>query len=115
MSLKEFTARCSAIILITANAYGIAQAAEPASPRPANRAPSTLQSPATDNTISERVNAALSASNISGVLIQTDQGVVTLAGNVSSEEQRQKAARIAAAVDGVHSVDITSLKVKRGA
>lgn len=113
MSIKEFTARASAIILITATSYGITLAAEPA--RPASDTPSSLQSPSADNTISERVNAALSTNNISGVLIQTDQGVVTLAGNVPSEEQRLKAARIAAAVDGVQSVDITALKVKRGA
>jgi len=115
MSLKEFTARCSAISLITAAAFGIAQAAEPAPRRSAPEAPVTQQSPSSDSGISERVNAALTANKITGVQIQTEQGVVTLAGTVASEEIRQKAARIAAAVDGVHVVDIASLKIKRGA
>lgn len=118
MSPKEFTSRCSTIILITASSYGIALAAEPASPRSAQTNPAevSIQSPAVDTAISARVKSALSAHQvrINDLDIQTELGIVTLAGTVDSEKLRQKAAHIAAAVDGVRSVDIAFLTVKRG-
>ena len=110
MSLKEFTARCSAITLITASAYGIALAAEPQPVAPDS--PARAQTPAADSAISGRVTIALTASNIRGLAVHTEQGVVTLSSKVASEEQRQKAAHIAAAIDGVRSVDIAQLKVQ---
>lgn len=113
MSLKEFTARSSAIILITASAYGIALAAD--LPPPKNTAPDGVikaQTPAGDNAISGRVQIALTANNIRGLEIQTELGIVTLRGTVANEEVRRKAAHIAAAVEGVQSVDITALKTK---
>lgn len=112
MSLKEFTTRCSAITLITAGAFGIAQAAEPATPRVAPATPS-IQSPAADNTVTERVKAALNAHDIGGLAIQTELGVVTLTGTVANEQQRQKVASIALAVQGVRGVDTGLLKIQR--
>jgi osmotically-inducible protein OsmY len=112
MSLKEFTSRCSAITLITASAFGIAQAAEAASTRAAP-ATSSTQSPAADGTLTERVKAALHAHNIGGLAIQTELGVVTLTGTVINEQQRQKVASIALAVQGVHGVDTGLLKIQR--
>jgi hyperosmotically inducible periplasmic protein len=117
MSPKEFTSRCSTIILITASSYGIALAAEQVTPRAAtqNGNGMSIQTPAVDNAINTRVKSALTANQINGLAVQTELGVVTLAGTVATEEQRQKAANIAASVEGVRNVDIASLSVKRGA
>jgi osmotically-inducible protein OsmY len=111
MSFMEFASRCSAITLISASAFGIAQAADPTLPRSAEPG---VRAQAQDNAITTRVKAAFDANQISGIGIQTELGVVTLTGTVASEVVRQKAANIAAAVEGVRSVDIASLKVRRG-
>jgi osmotically-inducible protein OsmY len=129
MSLKLFTARCSVITLVTASAFGIAQAADTASPLPqapaeipANttpNSPNTSNAPASpsrgaisDKSISSQIKAALDANRINGLRVKTEAGIVTLAGTVTSEDVRLKAAHIAAAVDGVRSVEFAGVTVK---
>lgn len=111
MSLKEFSARCSAITLISAGAFGIAQAVEPPSSYAAPDNPAGIHSPAADTAITARVKTALNQNNIQGLRVQTEVGVVALAGTLPSEEVRQRVLHTVAAVDGVRGVDISALKI----
>lgn len=113
MSLKEFSARCSAITLISASAFGIAQAAEPPSSHAPAQNPAAIHTPAADNAITARVKTTLNQSNIQGLRVQTEVGVVALAGTLPDEETRQRVLHAVAAVDGVRGVDISALKINK--
>jgi hyperosmotically inducible protein len=74
----------------------------------------TIAEKASDATITSTINAKfLRDRSISVVYVDVDthRGVVTLIGNVNSEEARTRAIGIAEATKGVESVDADSLKV----
>lgn len=57
-----------------------------------------------DATVTARVKAKLLADGITGTTVDTTDGVVTLAGSVSGDEQKAKAERDARETDGVKDV-----------
>ena len=63
--------------------------------------------PASDEELAERVKSALLAEPLSALAfnVSVSNGVVTLSGTADTQETRERAARIAAAVEGVKSVD----------
>ncbi len=61
-----------------------------------------------DHAITDRVKASLSSDSQlqdAHIRVRTEEGVVTLRGNVGTDEQRRDAERIARNIDGVQSVD----------
>ena len=78
--------------------------AAPAAPAPAVQAPAS----ANPNTqLAERVKKALEGASVqaAGVDVTASSGVVTLFGTVPTNEEKARAARVAAKVEGVKSVD----------
>ena len=81
------------------------KAAVPQSPTGAGK-PSASR-PASDEELAERVKSALLAEPLSALAfnVSVSNGVVTLSGTADTQETRERAARIAAAVEGVKSVN----------
>lgn len=66
-----------------------------------------LNSPPNDGTISSEVEAKLAGdqlSSLSGVIVTTEAGIVTLVGSVPTAEQKARAADLARQVKGVKRV-----------
>ena len=66
-----------------------------------------LNSPPNDGTISSEVEAKLAGdqlSSLSGVIVTTEGGIVTLVGSVPTAEQKARAADLARQVKGVKRV-----------
>ena len=90
----------------------VQQKAEPA-PQAAPAAPvpaPAVQAPASANPntqLAERVKKALEGASVqaAGVDVTASSGVVTLFGTVPTNEEKARAARVAAKVEGVKSVD----------
>lgn len=57
-----------------------------------------------DATVTAKVKAKLLADGVTGTTVDTTDGVVTLAGSVSGDEQKAKAERDARETDGVKNV-----------
>lgn len=71
---------------------------------------------AADATITTKVKAQFAADDqvkATAIKVDTDQGVVTLKGEVASSQARQRALDIARKVDGVKSVDDDELKISQ--
>jgi len=83
-----------------------AKASVPKSPTAAGKAPSPSR-PVGDAELTARVKSAVLAEPMTALLfnVNVSGGVVTLSGTADSAETRDKAARAAAAVEGVKSVN----------
>jgi hyperosmotically inducible protein len=100
-------------LLCLAAAFGIAAPVWAQSSTDMANAPSAQ--PGTDGWITTKVKAELmETKGISSfdINVTTNNGVVTLSGNVDSKAQVQKAIAIAKGIKGVHDVDSSALKSK---
>lgn len=115
MSVKKIVSHLAVVTLIASGAVASAYAIDQSTNRNQFKfadCGAAATSSAEDAAITDKVRTALLSHQISGISVTTDQGLVTLAGIVSSEEVRQKATRVALAVDSVQGVDYTDLAVK---
>ena len=99
--------------LCLAIAFGVAAPAWADTSTDAANAPSAQ--PGTDGWITTKVKAELmETKGVSSfdINVTTNNGVVTLSGNVDSKAQVQKAVAVAKGIKGVHDVDSSALKSK---
>lgn len=71
-----------------------------------------MSHPASDSSISARVEKTLQENNVKGISVKSDMGVVSLKGTVPNEDVKLALARIVASVDGVQGVETSDLKIK---
>jgi osmotically-inducible protein OsmY len=108
MSLRKYISQLTSATVIACSAMTAAHAANDPMEKPAGA--STAMS---DSVITTKVKATLISNKLSAVSVTTELGVVALSGSVESEELRQKATKIAAAVEGVRGVEYKDLSVKK--
>jgi hyperosmotically inducible protein len=116
--MSNLTSRLAAAAVVACTAIGTGYAADKPLPPPSADKPATPPAGSetgaylTDSAVTAKVKAALLSNKLTGISVTTDLGVVALAGTVPSEEIRQKATRIVAAIDGVRGVDYSGLLIK---
>jgi hypothetical protein len=91
-------------------------AAQPAAPKPEVKAPAPVVAPDPNKELAARVKHALESEakiQASGIDVSADGGKVTLWGTAASAGERNRAARAAAKVEGVKSVE-NKLAVVKG-
>jgi hyperosmotically inducible protein len=111
--LKEIRMKSVMSALCLSIAFGLAAPVWAQSSTDMANAPSAQ--PGTDGWITTKVKAELmETKGISSfdISVTTNNGVVTLSGNVDSKAQVQKAVALAKGVKGVHDVDSSALKSK---
>ncbi len=112
--LRAWLAFCAGCALATLGATAAAADHHEAAAQPEAATPSAERP--SDAVIRQQVQEALRRGEFvddEGIVIETDEGVVTLRGQVAAEHERERAQELAARVDGVRSVR-NELRVGKG-
>lgn len=114
MKRKLIIAALGAVLTIGTGGLALASDTNPTSMSMAQNA---MAKPGSDAWITARIKTELSTAKgiaSADINVTTDQGVVTLSGDLQSNAQIKRTVAIAKSVKGVRRVDSTNLKVTAG-